>query len=402
MSERVLLTALVLVSVTLMVAKGVVAIKTSSRSGSLSIRDTGNLVDFISRCVPDSLGYTCVFRDSRIHKTVMPRTWSQAVSGNGGVFDDDFLVGQEARFDVTTFDEIVRGIPFPGTLDTVFSRMNYHSKYILGASTFWVYDSGLSESNPIMADIFRAHAMMMRLCRPELRHRPHVFHIFMVDEPKKFSKASRGVVGTPLNINSGRAIGDHVFVWRSEEICKVFIHEMVHLLGLDLGTHRERANGRLAGILGVKLLPGSISSMHEAYTETVTKILYSAFLASVRKTGFSREFEEQVGWTMEQCARVLHLNGVRHASDIVIFQRTFMFEYYVLHAALLWDAYRRPDLGTYLNFVDENPWKRSHDSISMSLSRMDTTEFLAETQRRLDALPEDFGSSQDISLRMSA
>lgn len=402
MSGRVLVTALALCAVTLVVAKGVSSTKRSSMPGPLSVRETDNLIDFISRSVPDRLGYTCVFRDSKVHKSVMPRTWTEVVRGNGGVVDDDFLIGQENRFDVTTFDEIVKGIPFPGTLDTIFSRMNYHSKYILGASTFWVYDSGLSESNPVMADIFRAHAMMMRLCRPELRNRPHVFHIFMVDEPKKFSKASGGVLGTPLNINSGRAIGNHVFVWRREEICKVFIHEMVHLLGLDLGSHRERVNGRLAGILGVKLLPGSISSMHEAYTETVTKILYSAFLASVRNTDFSRELDEQVGWTMEQCARVLHLNGVRDVSVISIFQRTFMYEYYVLHAALLWDAYRRPDLGTYLNFVHENPWKRDHDSISRSLSRMSTTEFLVETQRRLDALPEDFGSSKAISLRMSA
>lgn len=402
MKDRVLITALVLGTVTLVVAKAVASIKNSSASVSLSLRDTGNIVDFISRCVPDSLEYTCVFRDSKIYKAIMPRTWTQAVGGRGGVFDDDFMVGQESRFDVTTFDEIVRGVPFPETLDTIFSRMNYHSKYVLGASTFWVYDSGISESSPIMADIFRAHAMMMRLCRPDLRNRPHVFHIFLVDEPKKFTTASGGIVGTPSNVNSGRAIGKHVFVWRREEICKVFIHEMVHLLELDLGPDRERANRRLGGILGVRLHPGSISSAHEAYTETVTKVLYSSFLASVRGTGFSKEFEEQVGWAMEQCARVLHLNGVRSMSDLVIFQKTFMFEYYVLHAALLWDAYHRPDLGTYLNFVHENPWKRSHDSISRSLSHLDTTGFLLETQRRLDALPEDFGSSQEISLRMSA
>ena len=181
----------------------------------------------------------------------------------------------------------------------------------------------------------------------------------------------------------------------------MFIHEMVHLLQLDMSGSRNSANKKLLGVLDIKFTSSSIYSLHESFTETVTKILYSKFLAHLRDTDFETEFYSQMTWTMDQCAKVLHLNGIRDfTGTFELEQKTYMYEYYILHALFLHDVYETEDYGKYLNFVHVNTRKRSFSSMTALLQSVDTSAFITDIQSRLDEIPGDFGSSI-VTLKMS-
>jgi len=360
--------------------------------GSHSLEEINDMMKFVHDCIPGNTEYRSIFQDVKIHKQPMELKWSEESS-----HDEDSY----KRFDVEMFNEVLYGVKFPLILDTIFDKMSYYSKYEIGYSTFWVYSSMFNDISPIMADIFKAYKMMIGLSSPAMKNRNYVFHIFLVDNPKTYSTTSGGLVGIPSNVNSGRAIGNKVFIWRKEEICKVFIHEMVHLLQLDMSGGRNAVNKKLLGVLNIRFTSSSVYSLHESFTETVTKILYSKFLAHMRDTDFETEFYSQVSWTMDQCAKVLHLNGIRDFTGVFeLEQKTFMYEYYILHALFLYDVYETEDYGKYLNFVHINTRKRSFASMTALLQSVNTSSFITEIQSRLDLIPDNFGKSI-VTLKMS-
>jgi len=365
-----------------------------------SVSEIQFLLVSIQNSIPYNVDYNSTFRDQKIYKAVMPRKWSESYPGR--VSDDDIVHdGHQNRFDIELFHEVVRGVGFPEILDSIFEQMSYYSKYKIDHSTFWVYSSSFTESSPIIADVFKAYKMMMELASPSMKNREYVFHLFLVDNPKTYTTFSGEIVGTPSNINSGRAIGNKVFIWRKEEICKVFIHEMIHLLKLDLGSYRTMVNRKFSNILNVTFTSSSVRSLHEAFTETLAKIIYANFLASMRNTEFDYEFEQEVMWSLNQSARILYLNGVKNVIDnFTLEQNTFMYEYYVLHALFMWDAYMTGDYGKYLNFITMNPNKKSLSSITNMLSSIDTSTYLTEVQKRLDSIPDNFGEAP-VTLKMS-
>jgi len=362
-----------------------------------SVSEIRDLLVFVHNCIPDRVGYKSIFHDQKIVKSVMPRKWSESHPTNS--YNEDS--GDHHRFDVHLFKDIVKGVGFPIILDSIFDQMNYYSKYKVGYSIFWIYSSVLVDSSPIVADIFKVYKMMLGLADPSLKNKEYVFHIFLVDNPKRYTTFSGELVGTPSTINSGRTIGNKVFIWRKEEICKVFIHEMIHLLKLDLGPYRTAVNHKFSNLLNVTFTSSSVYSLHEAFTETLTKILYASFLGAMRKTEFEYELELEVMWSLDQCARILHLNGVRNVlGNFTLEQKTFMYEYYVLHALFMWDAYTTEDYGRYLNFIHANSKKKSFSSISNILSQIDTSTYLAEIQKRLEIIPDNFGEIP-VTLKMS-
>jgi len=369
----------------------------------LSIREARDIIDNIY--VPSSSVYKPLLRNQTIPREYrISRTWSETLRNTPFEDrDEDFYIRHSVRFDIQHFEEVVRGIGFPDIIETVFNRLNTQSTYRVGKATFWVYEDGIIDSSVYLSDIFRAYELIMSISRPEAREVEYRFHLMMITgNDKYYSIKEGGTVGTPSNINSGRVIGNTVFIWRTEEILKVFIHEMVHLVDLDLGSERSSVNDRLSKILPVRFTKGSISSMHEAYTETVTKILYSVFLSQTRGISFNEELRSQTEWSLNKCAQVLYLNGIVDINDITLHQKTFMFEYYILHAILLWDAYTYGNLGTYVNFFSENSSPMDRVSISKVLSNIDTISFKDDMQIRLENVHQTLRQNVDlVSLKMS-
>ena len=100
-------------------------------------------------------------------------------------------------------------------------------------------------------------------------------HIYLTDYKKSLSRGSY----TPEGINSGSTDRNHsIVIWRKEDILKVLIHEIIHLLGFDniednediINHYNKKYN------LGNKKL-----NIYEAYTEIWTLLIHSYYLALI-------------------------------------------------------------------------------------------------------------------------
>ena len=100
-------------------------------------------------------------------------------------------------------------------------------------------------------------------------------HIYLTDYKKSLS---RGIY-TPEGVNSGSTDRNHsIVIWRKEDILKVLIHEIIHLLGFDnledtddiIDHYNKKYN------LGNKKL-----NIYEAYTEIWALLIHSYYLAWV-------------------------------------------------------------------------------------------------------------------------
>jgi hypothetical protein len=103
-------------------------------------------------------------------------------------------------------------------------------------------------------------------------------HIYLTDYKKSVSRGSY----TPEGINSGSTDRNNtILIWRKEDILKVLIHEIIHLLGLDnvedsqeiIDHYNEKYR------LGNKKL-----NVYEAYTEIWALLIHSYYLAVVTQS----------------------------------------------------------------------------------------------------------------------
>ena len=100
-------------------------------------------------------------------------------------------------------------------------------------------------------------------------------HIYLTDYKKSLSRGTY----TPEGVNSGSTDRNNtIIIWRKEDILKVLIHEIIHLLGFDnvednddiIDHYNEKYN------LGNKKL-----NIYEAYTEIWALLIHSYYLALV-------------------------------------------------------------------------------------------------------------------------
>lgn len=100
-------------------------------------------------------------------------------------------------------------------------------------------------------------------------------HIYLTDYKKSLSRGSY----TPEGVNSGSTDRNNsIVIWRKEDILKVIIHEIIHLLGFDNVEDNEdiinHYNEKYR--LGNKKL-----NIYEAYTEIWALLIHSYYLARV-------------------------------------------------------------------------------------------------------------------------
>lgn len=100
-------------------------------------------------------------------------------------------------------------------------------------------------------------------------------HIYLTDYKKSLSRGSY----TPEDVNSGSTDrNETIIIWRKEDILKVLIHEIIHLLGFDnvedtadiINHYNEKY-----GLENKKL------NIYEAYTEVWALLIHSYYLALV-------------------------------------------------------------------------------------------------------------------------
>ena len=359
----------------------------------------------------DFLKYDSIFTNEIIPKEIYNETFLESVTRKMGHRDInsfidvnmflknnyEFIKSQRSRFDVPSYDLLTTKIIIPFFTDAIIKQMTHYSEYTSLGSSFTFYNSGIKNIDYQINEIFDVFHLMMRFSERPVKIK---CHMLFTDLKKKSHPGE--IVGLAKNINSGMTFGNTIIIWRAEESIKVFTHEMVHLLNLDMGHSGNKILKKILDNMKLEISDDSISSLGEAYTETVAKIIYSIHKSKNGVSGFYDELEKQIEWSMSQCAKILFLNGISEIGQekMIIQQHTYMIECYVLHAFFMHNIHFSRDVSMYINFFKQNDNKTRASDLAEKLSRIDVSLFISDTNDILKKIPDDF-SSISRSLIMS-
>lgn len=162
-------------------------------------------------------------------------------------------------------------------------------------------------------------------------------HIYLTDYKKSLSRGSY----TPENVNSGSTDrNDTIIIWRKEDILKVLIHEIIHLLGFDNVEDNEdiiNYYNEKYGLENKKL------NIYEAYTEVWALLIHSYYLALVThkslttKISVKELFQDYVliekHWCNELGGKLLDF--FKEGEDVD--ERTSTTSYYIIKTEILND-----------------------------------------------------------------
>lgn len=159
--------------------------------------------------------------------------------------------------------------------------------------------------------------------------------LFMVPHPKLLP--TRPPI-EPKHVNSGVTVwmadgSRYVAIWRTEELHKVLIHELIHLLELDAGRDRL-LNKQIDVRLGSNDYPVIVN---EAITEVQAQLLHTVYACDDEQDFVHLYLLEHLH-SIYQCRKVLRMSGVTRLSQLQgnnqFDQTTNAFSYYVLKAYL--------------------------------------------------------------------
>ena len=389
-----------------------------TRRLGLTMGEIYTVITKISTYLSKKKNYKPQIQHQKIPKTICPRSFSDSIKSKLNVDMDhvftmgemrsfmangknrDFINSQVVRYDVHDYDTIVQGVIVPEFLDAIFEQTEYYSQYDIGSAVFHFYYPGLRQDfKDKMVEIMDIYTAMANMSTYSTKV-PRKLRIHIMFTNLKKNVKSGDVIGIPQNINSGMKFGNVIIIWREEEVIKVFIHEMIHMLKIDLkGISLQEKNAMLS-ILPVSIESGSPTNPMEAFTEAKARFLYSIYLSNINGTTVEYELKNQYVWTMKQCATILYLNGVKSVSKkFHIKQKTYMYEYYVLCALYLHELVSTMDFGIYTNFMIKKENRLSKSNISKILSTIDTVKF----SKHIDDLIADISNKPQkcYSLKMS-
>ena len=162
-------------------------------------------------------------------------------------------------------------------------------------------------------------------------------HIYLTDYKKSVSRGSY----TPEGVNSGSTDRNNtIIIWRKEDILKVLIHEIIHLLGFDnvedsqeiIDHYNEKYR------LGNKKL-----NVYEAYTEIWALLIHSYYLAIVTQKSLTTKISVkelflnyviiEKHWCNELGGKLLGFFKVGEDID----ERTNTTSYYIIKTEILND-----------------------------------------------------------------
>lgn len=176
------------------------------------------------------------------------------------------------------------------------------------------------------------------------RHRVNIIKVSLfLGERRKELKHPEMATMTPFHINSGSSIaGKVVYGWRSEELTKVLIHELIHLMRYDIPYSNseyqqlQRKTARRYNIDGM-VRP------NEAFTDSLAILLHTAFIHAETGLDIKYLLRLEMLHMAVQVAKAIDFLDMRNYEELVsggktIRQGTSFFSYYLIKAFLFWEA----------------------------------------------------------------
>jgi len=145
------------------------------------------------------------------------------------------------------------------------------------------------------------------------------------------------------NVNSGLTSlypnNHYIMIWRDEELLKVYIHEIIHYLELDINMIKMN---KIRNIICIddesNILP------NEAFTDFYAIIIHSLFLSFYKNINYKDILNKEKTYIMNQAGVILSYYGFKSWMDfispkckILIKQNTSIFSYYILKSCLFFN-----------------------------------------------------------------
>jgi hypothetical protein len=183
----------------------------------------------------------------------------------------------------------------------------------------------------------------------EFTHQQHIFNIVKwisrYSKPKKldlfifltpFKKIikHKGQVLTRNEINSGVCYKYYgwIQIFRSEELLKVLIHELLHYYNLDCNT-----TDWIDDILPIETQCFPLL-LNESITESMAIILHTYYYSEIMKQDFKTLLHKEIAYSKEMHDKILNHNNVKTFNDLFnVCHYTNVIPYYIIKFVLLED-----------------------------------------------------------------
>jgi hypothetical protein len=310
----------------------------------------------------------------------------------------------KATFQVPLYDVLMEHIVVPDFADMVVSQISRYTVVTVENITFWFYlPASVGDDSmylQIMSKAVQTVLFMQKVFDQKLNLR---IHMLLVDKPKLYEKRY-GPPGQPVMVNSGVTPDDDtIIIFRREEVLKVLVHELCHVLKVDARSQSWRISRALQKHLCN--VEGSFNPT-EAIAESVAQLLYSMLVAEWDQLSVQDVLQHQLDHGLMQSAKVLVLNkvfSVQALQTVPIMQNTYMLEYYVLRTAIMYRACAsRQMFATLLNrspFFDKVSDSAVADAVQCALLTEFTTSS-SEFSVKLDATLQT-PKFENMSLQMN-
>lgn len=228
-----------------------------------------------------------------------------------------------------------------------------------------------------VAKMMRRLNMMIILLNKMAGSAPRVEITLVLNPHKKRAPGARHEHFCARHVNNGLTyfidgVPQYIYIYRSEDMYKVMLHELIHFYKLDFGEALD-AHEMFRGYC-IKDLSGKID-LNEAYTETLACYLWIAMHTYIRhaprnlrafKALVSRQVKKSRAFFCKTVAGILEhagLDGVRRRATCKrhLTQDTHVFSYFVCKAALffrlsdfLWLVRVGPDPKAFVLLVDSS------------------------------------------------
>lgn len=155
----------------------------------------------------------------------------------------------------------------------------------------------------------------------------------------------------PDNINTGYTQNfsdtdfDYIVIYRSEELKKVLVHELIHLYNFHAFNNK---NTKINKILK---LNNNRFSIFEAYTESFAVLIYTYYYSKEFNLDFNELIKKQINFSFIQSAKILYNLNIQNITELGnknITENTNCISYFILKCSIL------NNLNLYKNIFNKN------------------------------------------------
>jgi hypothetical protein len=252
---------------------------------------------------------------------------------------------------------------FVGTEILHYIKVNTHQSAILKSKKFKIqiyYHKNKYTEKQILC-LCRLLIKVLQIFEIIFHSHKFVNALIVLTDFKKELPCNTSII-QPQHVNSGSSDGQMINIWRTEEIVKVFAHELVHYFDLDsfLRHPNQKEMDQLKQSFCVK---SKIEiNLVDVYAEMIANIINSILYSHEYHTNLKRILENETYFILYQIAKILKFYQFESFDDFLsqpctkyVRQTTQLCSYYIMRGALQYHLFKNPkEFCKYLEQFNQN------------------------------------------------